>query len=147
MKKIKKALSIALTSIVAVAGILSVPASAAEYVYPTRLAWKAAGYCAPGGAPSNTYTPATPKIRYSTYGHYIYVNGIVNSIDGAKYEIKISCGNGKMTEKSTISNGRYFCNPIMQGAFESVNFRIKALSYTNGNTVTANGSAGTKTTR
>lgn len=141
MKKIKKALSIALTSIVAVTGILSVPASAAEYAYPTRLAWKAVGYCTPGGSPSNTYTPATPKIRYSVDGHYIYVNGIVNSSDGAKYEIKISCDSGKMTEISTNSNGRYFCKPTMSGAFESVTFRIKALSYTNGNTVTANGSA------
>lgn len=130
-----------MTSIVAVAGILSVPASAAEYVYPTRLAWKAAGYCTPGGSPSNTYTPATPKIRYSVDGHYIYVNGIVNSLNGAKYEIKISCDSGKMKEISTNSNGRYFCKPTMSGAFESVTFRIKALSYTNGNTVTANGSA------
>ena len=145
MKKIKKTLSIALTSIVAVAGILSVPASAADGVYPTRLAWKAAGYCTPGGSPSNTYTPAKPKIQYSTYGHYIYVNGIVNSLDGAKYEIKISCDSGKMTEISTNSNGRYFCKPTMSGAFESVTFRIKAHSYTNGNTVTANGSAVTKT--
>ena len=141
MKKIKKALSIALTSIVAVAGILSVPASAADGVYPTRLAWKAAGYCTPGGSPSNTYTPATPKIRYSVDGHYIYVTGIVNSLDGAKYEIKISCYSGKMKEISTNSNGRYFCKPTMSGAFESVTFRIKALSYTNGNTVTASGSA------
>lgn len=141
IKKIKKALSIALTSIVAVTGILSVPASAAEYAYPTRLAWKASGYCTPGGSPSNTYTPATPKIRYSVDGHYIYVNGIVNSSDGAKYEIKISCDSGKMTEISTNSNGRYFCKPTMSGAFESVTFRIKALSYTNGNTITANGSA------
>ena len=145
MKKIKKALSIALTSIVAVAGILSVPASAADGVYPTRLAWKAAGYCTPGGSPSNPYTPATPKIRYSTHGHYIYVNGIVNSLDGAKYEIKISCDSGTMTEISTKSNGRYFCDPTMYGDFECVTFRIKALSYTNGNTVTANGSAVTKT--
>ena len=145
MKKIKKALSIAVTSIVAVAGILSVPASAADGVYPKRLAWKAAGYCAPGGSPSNTYTPATPKIQYSTYGHYIYVNGIVNSSDGAKYEILISCDSGTMTEISTKSNGRYFCDPTMHGSFECVTFRIKALSYTNGNTVTANGSAVTKT--
>lgn len=46
-----------------------------------------------------------------------------------------------MKEISTNSNGRYFCKPTMSGAFESVTFRIKALSYTNGNTVTASGSA------
>lgn len=75
MKKVKKVLSIALTSIVAVASILSVPASAAKYVYPTRLTWKASGYCTPGGSPSNTYTPGTPTVKYSTKGHNIYVKG------------------------------------------------------------------------
>lgn len=141
MKKVKKALSIALTSIVAVTGILSVPASAAKYVYPTRETWKASGYCTPGGSPSNTYTPAVSKIRYSTKGHKIYVNGIVNSLDGANFAIKISCDNGTMKEITTKNHGTYFCSPSMYGSFECVIFRIKALSYTNGNTITANGSA------
>lgn len=140
MKKVKKALSIALTSIVAVTGILSVPASAAKYVYPTKVTWKASGYCTPG-APSNTYTPAVSTIRYSTKGHKIYVNGIVNSLDGADFAIKISCDNGIMKEITTKNHGTYFCSPTMYGAFECVTYRIKALSYTSNNTVTANGSA------
>ncbi len=145
MKKIKKALSIALTSIVAVTGILSVSASAAKNVYPIRATWKASGYCTPGGSPSNTYTPATPTIRYSTLGHNIYVNGIDNSLDGGSCEIKISCDSGTMKEIIANKTGTYFCSPSMYGDFESVTFRIKALSYTNGNTVTAKGSAVTET--